>query len=259
MRAGGAGNLTSQSGFTLTELLVAAFIMALIILGASRLFVTAQQTFARQTSKTEMHLNAAFASRHLAELLEEASADLPVRMPSVQVHSQDCVTVVRNPRPGAAAVLLGGDIDPVLGAVSVPDVGPFRGYANLNYLPPGASAYGTKAVETNNTGPFVNGFDTVNNVIDLADVSGMSDSTCVFIAESHDYFLHGTNLCRDDTAYVLAEHIAALSVAILDTAQAPAAWDDRRFFRVSVTATTGRTGRMADSVTLMKTGAFQNL
>ncbi len=249
----------NQRGFTLTELLVAAVIMGLVILGASRLFVTAHDSFAGQNLKTEMHQNAAFALRHMTETLEEAGADLPLRMLCVEVHAADSVTVVVNPGPGAAALLLNSDIDAVNNCITVPDARPFMPYEKLAFLPPGFAVYMEKWVDiANMTPPFVEGIDTVNHRISLGDVSGITDSTFVFVAEPHTFFLDGTNLCRSDSAYVLAENIDSMAVCILDSAMAEVDWFDRRFFRVSVTASTGRTGKFADEVTLTRTGAFKN-
>ncbi len=240
----------SMGGFTLLELLVGVGVSAILILGLTRLFWSALDSYSLQDQFTEMNQNAKFAMEEVSDVLMQAGANCilvdgdTLNKDSIisSVASTPCnsFTMKVNPRGGfftvtpATSCKLNTSTNCSL---QVDNAFPFRLADSLGKIPEINSAPTRSVVDYK-----ITGIDSTHNKICITGGSA-NDSFYVgdglYSFSSQYYYLKGTNLCLNNDSNVLAENIDTLNITFMDSLGNPTKkWSSMSSVGLYIDATT---------------------
>jgi type IV pilus assembly protein PilW len=231
-------------GFTLVEILVALAISGILLIGLTRLYSIALNSYSLQEQLTEMNQNAKFVVSDLSDIIMQAGADCA----TINTDSLDKDTIIRvsnasnfsirtNPRGGLyvfTAKIMTNTKN--LCSLQVTDAKRFKGADSVGKIPkPGSTIgfvrkYELKAVDVPNNRIFI-------------DSGVTNDSFCIddaiYAYKNNHYFLNGTNLCLNANDNILAENIDSLNVSFYKkSGDTTTNWQNMWSARVVAEATT---------------------
>jgi len=244
-------NKSQYTGFTLVEVLVAIAISGLIIIGLTRLFSTAINSYSLQDQLTEMNQNARFTIKELSDVIQQAGAncalintdtlnnDTIIKVSSTA--SRCTVTVKVNPRGGLYQIPIQTVLNTTTArcSLSVNNGYSFR-YADKLGKVPNSSSSSTRQVK-------IYTLDSVNTSTNKIFFHGGSSTTDTFYVSDgvysfniNKYYLKGDSLCMGNDTNVIAENIDSLKITFLQNngVTSTTQWNSMWSARITVRATT---------------------
>lgn len=212
-------------GFTLLELLVGVGVSAILILGLTRLFWSALDSYSLQDQFTEMNQNAKFAMEEVSDVLMQAGAncilvdgdtlDKDSIISSVASVPCSSFTIKVNPRGGFFVVTTGCKITSFPCSLQVDNDSGFRLADSLGKIPEINSAP-SRYVKTYK----INGINFTDNKMSI---TGNTSPDSFYVGDglysfsSQKYYLKGTTLCMNNDTNIMAENIDSLKVTFMDS------------------------------------------
>lgn len=213
----------NENGFTLMEMLIAASLSFVLILGILRLYSSSAKSYNLQDMITEMNQNASYTCKRLSDEIMQAGVYLPdagYTIISMKSGKFDSISIRSNPSAAFQKFVI--DIN---NAVRIPvDNGiVFSGVSDLLKLDADLAITNYTIKTSYSGGTFSKGVDTIStpNQIYLTSPASFVHGDILFASKRTTFFKSGTNFCMNTPDNVLAENIDSIAIVFYNKAKTP--------------------------------------
>ena len=229
--------IKTAGGFTLIEMLIAAALSMILIVGILRLYLSTVNSYNTQDTITEMNQNAEYTCKRLSEEIMQAGTYLPdtgYTVIEMEDGKNDSITIRSNPTAAYHHFVVDVSNEKT---VDVSNGYGFRGV--------------TEIVKQSTTGvlsklyinaayaisPFQEGVNTEStpHQIRFTDDVSFNVGDIIFASKEHAFFKNGSNFCYGTADYTLAENIDSISIVLYDTLNTPTIiWEQMVYAKIYV-------------------------
>jgi prepilin-type N-terminal cleavage/methylation domain-containing protein len=224
-------------GFTMIEMLVAATLSCVLVIGILRLYLSMVKSYNLQDIITEMNQNAAYTCKRLSEEIMQSGTYLPdsgYAVISMKSGKTDSVVIRSNPTAAfhhfvvSVSTTLTFEIDNAWG---------FRGITEIVKCTPSGVLSRHNINNDYNVAPFTLGVntDSIPHQIRVKNTLSFNVGDEIFASKEYLFFKKGTNFCFGTKDNVLAENIDSLSVVFYNNSKVPTViWDQMKYAKIYV-------------------------
>lgn len=230
-------NKCSHNGFTIVEILIAASLSLLLVVGILRLYLSTARSYNTQDTITDMNQNASYTCRRLSEEIMQAGTYLPdsgYEVIKMKEDKFDSITIYTNPTATFHQFVI--DVYTAY-EIPVPNALGFRGTTEIIKLTSDNVLSILNIDNTYNASPFTNGVnvDSDPNEIYLESSASFTVGDQLFASKKRIFFKNSTNFCLDTPENVLAENIDSLAIVFYDTTNTvTTSWESMYFAKIYV-------------------------